>query len=399
MRLGLSAERRVWAERLVLNALLALLLAGCAAVTGNKGDDLATLAAAPAAVAFGPDGRLWRAMAGSQRLYVDYSSDLGKSFSPAVAVNGQAQRIRSNSEDRPNIAVDKTGRIWVTYAADAVQPGTAYFSYSEDGGKTFSEPAPVSDQAAGARAFLATLALDGANRPYFFWHDERDGNTNAEHGGSLYYASMDTPSTRPPPAKRVMRTSCEQCRVEVAFDSNGLPVLFGRFVFPVKERDHGLAKITSDGKGWSSSRITNDNWETDTCPKQGPAFAIDAEGHYHVAWFTQGKNRQGLFYARSDDHGKHFTPFMPFGDKQALASYPALASLGSKVALAWQEFDGNRTQIKAMLSRDGGEHWSSAKLMAQSQGAVDHPLLASDGRQIYLSWNSSELGYRLMVLD
>lgn len=384
---------------LLLGLALAGLVAGCAAARGKRGHDLSTLAAPPVSVAFGPDGRLWRITVGSRHVYVDYSSDLGKSFSSAVAVNGTPQPIRSDGEDRPGIAVDKNGRVWVVYSADAVLPATAYFSHSSDGGNLFSEPTTLSDQAARVRAYLASLAIGNDNRPYFFWHDDRDNNGKYDHGGSLYYATLDGPATLPPVARRVLRTACELCRVEAEFDSNGLPVLFGRFVFPVKERDHGLAKITSDGKGWSTARITDDNWETDTCPRQGPAFSIDPDGRYHVAWFTQGKVRQGLFYARSDDHGKHFTPFMAFGDKQALASYPALASQGANVALAWQEYDGSRTQVKAMLSHDYGEHWSSAKLVAQSPGAVDHPQLVSNGRQIFLSWSNSEQGYRLIALD
>lgn len=396
---SLFARWHAWARLALGLAVAALILAGCALHDGRDQRDQAM--STGAAATFGADGRLWRATAGTQYLFVDYSSDAGKTFSRAVAVNAKAQRIRASSEDRPNIAVDKTGRIWVSYAADAVQPGTAYFSFSDNDGSSFSEPTPISDQAASARAFLATLALDSESRPHFFWHDERDSNASqtSDHGGSLYYARMDTPSAHTPVAKRILRTACARCPIKVAFDKDGLPVLFSRFVFPVKERDHGLVKITSDGKGWSSWRVTDDNWETDACPEHGPAFSIALDGRYHVAWFTQGKNRQGLFYAWSGDHGKHFRSFMPFGDKKALAGHPALLSLERKVALAWQEFDGRHSQIKAMLSLDGGEHWSATQLLIQAKGAADYPLLISNGRQIYLSWNGEELGYRLIALD
>lgn len=403
MRWGWSANRPIWVRRTLnaaLSAVLALNLAGCSVDPARTGRAAGALAGAVAA-AFGPDGRLWRATADTQHVYVDASSDSGKSFSTPVSVNLQAQAINASSDDRPNIVVDKAGRIFVTYAADAAQPRTAYFSYSDDGGKSFSEPVPVSDQAASARAFLARLAVDGEGRLHFFWHDERDGNGghNPDRGGSLYYARLDAPTARTPVAKRVLRTACERCPVEIAFDSDGLPVLFGRFVFPIKERDHGLVKGTSDGRGWSSWRVTDDDWEADVCPAQGPAFAVGPDWRYHVAWFTQGQNRQGLFYARSGDHGKHFSPFMPFGDAKALASHPVLLSLGPRVALVWQELYGRRTHIKALLSPDGGEHWAGVKTVAQAKGAADYPLLVSDGRQIFLSWNSGEQGYRLIALE
>lgn len=402
MRKKLFAGPNSWARFLsiafvILPALL--WLTACSPRGKLDQPDLAAQSGTQISATFGPDGRLWRATAGVAHVFVDVSSDGGQSFGRAVAVNRQAQRIHSSNEDRPTIAIDRANRVWVSYAAEAVPTTTAFFSYSEDGGASFSEPMPISDQAARARAFLAVLALDADGGAHFVWHDERDNANGHDHGDSLYYAGLDSPSAVTPVARRVLRTACERCPIKVAFDGNNQPVLFSRFVFPIKERDHGLVKMTSDGKGWSSWRVTHDNWEDDTCPEHGPAFAIAADGRYHIAWFTQGKNRQGLFYAWSKDQGKHFTPHLAFGDQAALAGHPALYSLGRQVALAWQEFDGRRTLIKAMLSLDNGEHWLPPKLIAQSKGAADYPLLIGDGRRIYLSWNSSELGYRLLPVD
>lgn len=58
---------------------------------------------------FGPDGRLWRLTSSKDFVYVDYSTDLGSTFSDPVPVNPSPQRIRSFKEDRPSIAVDRGG--------------------------------------------------------------------------------------------------------------------------------------------------------------------------------------------------------------------------------------------------------------------------------------------------
>ena len=60
-------------------------------------------------------------------------------------------------------------------------------------------------------------------------------------------------------------------------------------------------------------RVAEDKWNIDACPHHGPAIAISAGGAYHVAWFTEGDARQGLFYATSQDGGAHFTLPAPIG--------------------------------------------------------------------------------------
>ena len=71
---------------------------------------------------FGPDGRLWRLTPTAEYVYVDFSDDLGTTFSKPVAVNSEPQRIKAQPEDRPSLAVDQAGRVFVVYFADGPQP-------------------------------------------------------------------------------------------------------------------------------------------------------------------------------------------------------------------------------------------------------------------------------------
>ena len=116
---------------------------------------------------------------------------------------------------------------------------------------------------------------------------------------------------------------------------DGQPVLFRRMIYPGGVRDHGLLKRDSQGK-WHAKRTTFDDWQINACPEHGPALAISPQGRYHIAWFTQGKARQGLFYAHSDDQGAHFSAALPFGERTALASHPALMTVGQRVVMVWR---------------------------------------------------------------
>lgn len=346
--------------------------------------------------AFGPDGRLWRVVPEKRHVYVDYSTDLGKTFSVPVRVNNEPQRIKASSENRPGILVDRSGRIYVTFAAEATQPVAQYFSVSADNGRSFSMPAPVSDQAAEANSFEGRLVLSSSGKVYIFWLDERNRTDWKQPGNAIYFATIDGQGGANPVNRKLSDTVCECCRIAVSFD-DGLPVLLARFVYPDDIRDHGLIRVRADGEKPVSWRVTFDQWEIKGCPEHGPAISI-GDGRYHIAWFTQGSVRQGLFYAYSADGGQHFSTPVAFGSPGRLPSHPDILAQGSHVVLTWTEFDGDKTYLMAMQSGDAGETWFQPQTIAESRAATDFPLLLASSQDIYISWNSKKEGYRLIGL-
>jgi len=146
-------------------------------------------------------------------------------------------------------------------------------------------------------------------------------------------------------------------------------------------------------------RVSVDDWETDVCPHHGPSLAVAADGSYHAAWFTDGRARQGLFYARSTDGGRTFSAPMPLGAPDRQTSRPQVLAVPDGLWLAWKEFDGERTTVMAEISRDAGRTWTAPRPVAQTGDASDHPLLVSDGRHAFLSWQTQNEGYRLLPLE
>ncbi len=345
--------------------------------------------------AFGPDGRLWRLTPTAEYVYVDFSNDRGATFSDPVAVNSTPQRIKAQPEDRPALAIDPTGRVFVIYFADGPQPWTTYFTVSSDGGKQFSPPAPVSDHADTAKHYQDLLAVGPRGQIYIFWHDERDKAATGEV--SLFYTLSNEPISGQIPNHKAVDSVCDCCRTALDFDASGAPVLFKRMVYPGSVRDHGLLTLTEGGT-WTSRRVTDDDWQIDACPEHGPALSIADDGRYHIAWFTQGRRRKGLFYAYSDDRGQNFSQPMPFGEMNALAGHPDLLSFDEQVLLVWKEFDGKKTRIRMLQSPDRGNSWVPPRTLAESASASGHPFLLDDGETVFLSWNSKDHGYQLLPI-
>lgn len=347
---------------------------------------------------FGPDGRLWRIVPEKHHVYVDYSTDLGKTFSTPVLINTETQHIKVSGENRPGIAVDRLGKIYVIYTAESTQPVTVYFSMSADNGHSFSTPSPLSDKASEANSFQGRLALNPSGQAYVFWHDERNRTDWKQLGNAIYYTTINGQSGLNFAAQKLSDTLCDCCRIAAAFDSDAQPILLARFIYPGGIRDHGLIKTQTDSKKALEWRVTFDQWAIEACPDHGPAIAI-SDDKYHIAWFTQGSARQGLFYAYSSDRGQHFSNPLPLGNAGKLPSHPDVMVKGNHITLTWIEFDGSKTQLLVTQSNDGGQTWLPAKSIAESTAEVDFPFLLSNNKGIFVSWNSKHEGYRLIPVN
>lgn len=352
--------------------------------------------------AFAGDGRLWLAYAVGEKVFASVSEDKSAHFAPPVVVATESGGvIDANGEARPKIVPLANGALLVSYTA---RPANSYngvirIARSTDGGKSFSEPRPLVE---GAGQRFDTYVVSPAGRIYAAWLDKRDAE-EAKKSGQEFSGSgiavgwSDDGGETFAGRKILLDHSCECCRVSAALDLDGAPVFAWRHVFGENLRDHYVAKLSQDGAALVGGRVSDDNWAT-TCPHHGPSLAIDAGGSWHVAWFTNGKTRKGLFYAKSRDGGKSFTAPAKFGDDAHAPSHAVLLAAKSGLYRAWKEFDGTKTAIVTQISQDGGDNWSAPLIAASTAEASDHPLLVEHDGVAYLSWLTREEGYRLLPL-
>ena len=375
----------------VLAALAGLLLG--ALVAAARAEAMAPVAT----VVFGADGKLWRVMPRKDWLDVDYSTDLGVTFSKPVRVNAKRQRVRAIPEDRPQLAITAEGRIFVTWAADARQPWTRYIAWSGDGGRTFSPAVPVSDAADRVLQYQTVVQAGSDGTARVFWVDTRNQKPDAVPIGSLFSATFRPDAWATPRSVQLHDATCECCRLAEGRDADGGTLLLARLVIDERIRDIGIVSVAANGTA-STRRVTDDGWEITACPEHGPALAVGPRDRYHMAWFTLGTQRKGVFYAHSDDGGKTLSAPVAIGDPSQLAGHAAVGVRGDTVAIAWQQYDGKRTSIHVMLSADDGNSWQSPREVAGSSAEADYPFVLSDGRGLYLSWYAADSGYHLYPL-
>lgn len=354
------------------------------------------------ATAFDDEGRLWRILAREQYILVSHSGDGGKTFNTPVAVNSTPEHIAGDGENRPKILVRK-GIVYVSWTQALSKPMTGHirFSRSLDGGKTFFPPVTVNDDPQTISHRFEAMGVNGRGQVTLAWLDKRDLAAAQREGrpytgAAVYYAVSDDNGASFHTNRKLADHSCECCRVALAVEPEGTPVVFWRHVYGKNTRDFALARLDEQS---APVRATHDNWQVDGCPHHGGAISIGPDGTYHLVWFNNGPERHGLFYGSTSDRGQTFSTPLGFGNENAQAGHPDVLSLGRQIFVAWKEFDGRESAIQVMHSLDAGQSWSAPRQLASTTGASDHPFLIGRQGKAYLSWQTEQDGLQLVEVS
>jgi hypothetical protein len=345
------------------------------------------------------NGRLWIARVENQRLLVSWSDDDGTNFSTPVIVTPEPEAISADGESRPKIAVARDGAVLLTWVQSLPQKyaGNVRFARSTDSGKTFSAPITLNDDGRITSHRFDSMAIDGDGRVVIAWLDARDRDAAKEKGekftGSSIYTvkSLDNGKSFGP-NHRFHEHTCECCRITLAWTKDG-PVALWRNIFGTNTRDFAIANLDEGGV----RRATHDKWQVDACPHNGGSLAADRWGKLHLAWFTNGTARQGLFYKNID--GDWESQPMPIGNPAAQANHASVVLKDKIVILSWREFDGQSYSAQIMYSVNGGVSWSEPTRLMSSAGATDYPLPLINGEKVLVVWNTAKEGLRIVPIE
>lgn len=358
-------------------------------------------------------GRLWLARVENRKLWVSSSADEGRSFSAPVAVTPQPEAVTADAENRPKLAVGADGTVHVSWTQSLGKPMSAYIRYarSTDGGRSFSPPVILNDDRQVVSHRFDALAVDdrrkslrdGRGRVAVVWldarsHSGRTAKKSPQTDVGLYAAMSEDGGASFGRNRKVAEHSCQCCRTALTWTPAG-PVAFWRHVFGKNIRDFAIANLN----GGPVLRVTDDEWEIDGCPHHGGGIAVDGRGNLHIAWFTDGGKRKGIFYRRiaQTDFSKadarlDLSAPLALGDPARQAGHPAVAAIGERVLLTWREFDGQRFSAWALFSRDAGISWGAPQKLAEAAEQADYTLPLIDAQQALVVWNTAAEGLRVL---
>lgn len=349
-----------------------------------------------ASAAFDAQGRLWAVHREGGHVVLRRSEDAGRTWSAPQPVNARPEPIAADGDNRPKVAAAPSGAIHVTWTQPLAKPFTGLVRHARsiDGGRSFAEPLTVHADRQEITHRFDALAVTPQGRVFVAWIDKRVREAAPGYrGAAIYFAVSDDGGATFRGDFRVADHSCECCRIALAPGDDGTVVAMWRHVFEPNVRDHARATLHPDGRVEGFARATFDDWRLDACPHHGPSLAKDADGRLHAVWFTGAPGREGVYYGRLAE-GRVEGLRRVGGEAAAHAD---LAIDGRRVAIAWKEFDGERTQLRALRSDDAGATWRELTL-ASSAGPTDQPkVLVRDGRFLAF-WNARDEPLRVMPI-
>jgi hypothetical protein len=339
---------------------------------------------------------------GAADVYAAVSRDGGRSFGTPVRVNAAPGEAALGGERAPRVAIAaRTGGpaiavLWTAKAPPAragaaagTQPAGPVIRLAEstDLGRTFAAPIDLSGRDAPGIRGWAALAAGADGAWYAAWLDGRaeaakkaaapaatpaaGGAAPAghhQHGGStaagplqeVYYRVVG--GTAPTSEALGATGVCFCCKTAIlgsgatgtARPGSRDMVLAWRHIFPNSERDIALSVLDpAHGQPGRMVRVSDDRWQLQGCPDDGPAISASGSGMVHVVWPTLAEPgaadagpEKAIYHARTTD-GRTFTPRRRLDRPGSGAAHPVVAALASGPAVAlWDEVaDGVRRVV------------------------------------------------------
>lgn len=324
------------------------------------------------------------AVDGVTDVYAAVSQDGGASFARPVRVNDVPGDARVSGEQAPRAALGT--QLSIAWLSGRGGVPRVRLARSADGGRSFGPASSVHDDGLKGVRGWPSLAAAGDGSLRAAWLDGRVEPPRQD----LYQAAIAADGRRTEVA--IATDVCFCCKTSVAAGPGGSTYVAFRNIYPTNLRDVAVASSTDGGRSFAAPvRVSQDGWQIDGCPDDGPSIAVDAAGVVHLAWPTwigdpAGK---GIFYSYSRDGGRTFAPRLRV-DAGPAAAHPQLALGARGVAIVWEQ--GGATPgvyLREIASAPGAKAWTPAPGPIAALGGglmASYPAVAVSTQATVVAW-------------
>jgi hypothetical protein len=359
-------------------------------------------------------------------IFVATSRDGGRSFGAPVQVNAVAGDARVSGEQPPRVALVPSTRgepaVVVVWTTKAGANWRLLSARSTDGGRTFATAVPVPGSSADGSRGWESIAVDAQGQVDVLWLDHRDlamsaaapmthdmstkpkaDPTARAEKSQLYFAALDG---RRPTAISITRSVCYCCKTSLVTAGSNVYAAW-RHVYLGSYRDMAFTVSRDRGRTFAPPlRISEDHWQLDGCPDNGPALAVDRRQQVHVVWPTSpdGKDASSLaiFYARSVN-GTSFSARTKLPTRGPAAHPQIVIDGNGSPVVTWDEIvDGTRrvALLRVQTGATGAVTFNVLTAPTRTLGAW-YPVLASSSAGIVAAFvqqadNGSTIGVSLV---
>src|SRR5262245_2081331 len=247
--------------------------------------------------------------AGTADIYAALSRDGGSTFTAPVRVNATPGDAHVNGEQPPRVVVRSrsTGspEVIVVWTSRNAAGGTILSARSTDGARTFGPTTVVPGGEGPGNRGWENIAVDRSGQVHAVWLDHRElaksssmthmAEHHAEPAGSkkdavetaqlskLYTATLGSAGS----SHAIAGGVCYCCKTAITVGSENDIYLAWRHVYPQNVRDMAFTESRDGGRTFAAPiRVSEDQWQIEGCPEDGPALAVDPRRQVHVVWPT-----------------------------------------------------------------------------------------------------------------
>lgn len=355
----------------------------------------------------------------SMDVFVATSRDGGRTFAAPTQVNAVAGEARVSGEEPPRVAlVPRTGQppeIVVVWTAKDGNNWKLLTARSTDAGRSFGASKVVAGSDGEGSRGWQSVAVDARGNVLVLWLDHRDlvaADAAHKHTPASGAASATTPPAPMPKADpteraglsqllftslsgtgavKVTRSVCYCCKTSLV-TSGGNVYAVWRHVYAGSQRDMAFAMSADGGRTFTAPvRVSEDHWQLDGCPDNGPALAIDRGRRAHVVWPAPADGRTAsalsLFYAVSRD-GRSFGPRVRIPSRGPASHGQVVIANDGTALVAWDEIvDGARRLGMARARVDASGSVTFSTVQPPDGGAGNwYPAVAATSSGTVVAW-------------
>ena len=343
-------------------------------------------------ISVAPDGRVlmsWLEPAGPKIYALKFSVRDKQGWSaPQTITSGQNWFV--SGADFPTIAFMADGTMVVDWFVATNLQREAYntnVALSRDAGKTWSKPVLLhKDRKERQHGFVAFVPTP-EGRLGAIWLDGRKLDNDGFGDMGLIYSSIGKDGSLGTEATLDGRV-CECCQTAAAAVPGGMVVVY-RDRTGKEIRDISIARYTN-GKWSAPEPLSNDNWEIDGCPVNGPAIASNGK-NVAVAWFTAPDEKARVNVMLSTDGGKTFGKPVRVDDGNTSGRLDVISLSTGGAIVSWVERGsaGSGSQVRLKQVEANGTAGASVTVSGAGLQPGSVPRIEQAGNEIVVAWTTS----------
>ena len=292
--------------------------------------------------------------------------------------------------DVPSLAVLSDGTLAADWFVASVGPRSEAYDVnlvlSKDGGTTWSKPLmPHRDGKKRQHGFVSLVPTPDAKLAAI-WLDGRNMPSEEEGDMALMYTTIAANGTLGPETQ-IDNRACECCKTSMTATADGLVAVY-RDRSDKEIRDISIVRY-ANGRWSQPQALTNDGWEIDGCPINGPAVSANGR-NVAVAWFTAPDDKSQVYVLMSADSGKTFGKKIRIDDGNPIGRVDVVSRSSGAAVVSWVERTSQGAQVRMREIAANGTAAAPMNVSGTAGlGSGVFPRMVRSGDDIVVAWTDA----------